>query len=332
MEAPKTLPPAVQFILTHRLPCAALAIVMFTSMLWLPVLFQAIIPLAMLAVIAGTVVHLLVPGLFALILYGGGFTYAMQTGAIAALGITLISGMNVMSGLLFLVLYALLPIVAAGSIQRPNGIGRSGRHLAVGMFLAMMTPLVVLAASQDMDLHGFAETKLQPFFAQLSLSVPTEETEKLAQLKALWESVVWILPGFMAFGLWMIWWLNTVFARHVAVSYGFYRGDRTEMLRARFGKEIGIALLIAFAAANLFSGSPQYVAISASIMLAGIVAIQGISVAHLWLQIRGQQLALFGMYILLFIWPMAVFPCIALGLLDIWFDYRRKMFPAYGGK
>lgn len=332
MEVTKTLPPAAQFILTRRVPCAALAIAMFTSMLWLPALFQAVLPLAIIASFAGMALHLMTPGLFALILFGGGFTYAVQTAAIAALGITLLGGMELMGGLLFGLMYAMLPIVVAGSLQRPGGIGRSGRHLAIGMFLAVITPLLILASSQDMDMHAFAAEKLQPFFNQLSASIPAGESEQLAQMESVWEATVWTLPGFMAFGLWMMWWLSTVFARHVAISYGFYQGDRTEMLHTRFGKEVGIALLIAVAAANIFSGSPQYVAISASILLAGIVAIQGISVAHLWLQMRGQQLALFAMYILLFVWPMAVFPCIALGLLDLWFDYRRKMFPAYGGK
>jgi type III secretory pathway component EscU len=36
------------------------------------------------------------------------------------------------------------------------------------------------------------------------------------------------------------------------------------------------------------------------------------------------------MYLMLFIWSVMIIPFVIIGLLDIWFDFRRKI-PAVGG-
>jgi len=65
-------------------------------------------------------------------------------------------------------------------------------------------------------------------------------------------------------------------------------------------------------------------------MLGGLLALQGVSVAHLWIRARGMRVTLFVMYLLLLIWSAMVLPFIIVGLLDIWFDFRRNSVSANG--
>lgn len=149
-------------------------------------------------------------------------------------------------------------------------------------------------------------------------------------IKRAKETTIWALPGFLAFSLWMVWWMDVLLGRKLAVTYGFFRGDHSQMLMIRFGKATGIALISATILANITGGSLQYVAVSTAVMLAGLLALQGVSVAHLWLKARGMQMVLVIMYLLLLIWSAMIVPFIIAGLLDIWFDFRRSIVPANG--
>ncbi len=66
------------------------------------------------------------------------------------------------------------------------------------------------------------------------------------------------------------------------------------------------------------------------VVLGGLLAAQGIAVGHCWLKAKGMILGIGLMYLMLFIWTAMIIPFVIIGLLDIWFDYRRKI-PAVGG-
>ena len=325
----KTLPPFTQFLLTRRIPCAGLALVMFTAVIWGTAL-SGIPLLALLMSLLGLTMHMLTPALFALIMFGGGLSYTLQVGAITALAVIVMTSFNLESGAVFLLLYAALPALAAASLLRIGGMKQSAQRLALGLFLATMTALLAGAASQGVSMHLFVEQLIEPLFSGVTSSIPVGEVAALEALERTKAMTAWVLPGFMAFSLWMVWWLDLMLARKIAVTYGFFRGDHSEMLMIRFDKVAGITFLVAAALANIMDGSVQYIAISIAIMLGGLLALQGVSVAHLWIRARGMRVTLFVMYLLLLIWSAMVIPFIIVGLLDIWFDFRRNIIPANG--
>ena len=325
----KTLPPFTQFLLTRRIPCAGLALVMFTAVIWGTAL-SGIPLLALLMSLLGLTMHMLTPALFALIMFGGGLSYTLQVGAITALAVIVMTSFNLESGAVFLLLYAALPALAAASLLRIGGMKQSAQRLALGLFLATMTALLAGAASQGVSMHLFVEQLIEPLFSGVTSSIPVGEVAALEALERTKAMTAWVLPGFMAFSLWMVWWLDLMLARRIAVTYGFFRGDHSEMLMIKFDKVAGITFLVAAALANIMDGSVQYIAISIAIMLGGLLALQGVSVAHLWIRARGMRVTLFVMYLLLLIWSAMVIPFIIVGLLDIWFDFRRNIIPANG--
>lgn len=326
----KTLPPFAQFLLTRRIPCAGLALVMFTAAIWGTAL-SGVPLLALVMALLGLTLHMLTPALFALIVFGGGLIYALQVGVIAALVVVVITDFNLMSGAVFLLLYAALPALAAMGLARSNiGMKQSAQRLALGLFLATMTALLAGAASQGVSMHLFVEQLVEPLFSGVTSSIPVGEVAALDALEQTKVMTAWVLPGFMAFSLWLVWWLDLILARRIAVTYGFFRGDHSEMLMIRFDKVAGITFLVTATLANIMDGSVQYIAISTAIMLGGLLALQGVSVAHLWIKARGMRVALFIMYLLLLIWSAMVLPFIIVGLLDIWFDFRRNISSAHG--
>jgi len=318
-----------QFFLTRRLPCAGLALFMFTAVAWSAVAGGMPLLVVILSLL-GLTLHLLTPALFAVIAFGGGLTYTLQVAGIAALAVTVVTGFSLLSGMLFLLLYATLPALAATSLGRVGGLSRSAQLMAIGLFMATIVALQAGAVSEGVELRLFVEQMLTPFFDVLVGTIPVGEKAALDALEQAKTMMIWALPGFLAFGLWLLWWMNVLLGRRVAVSYGFFRGDHSEMLMIRFSKAVGIALLITAALGNLSSGAVQYFSVATGIMLAGMVALQGLSVAHLWLRTRGMQMTLVIMYLLLLIWSAMIIPFIIVGLLDIWFDFRRSIVPANG--
>jgi len=302
---------------------------MFSAVVW-SLLADSVPLLAMLLYLAGMTLHLLTPALFALILFGGGLIYALQVAAIAAVVVAVATGFSVISGLVFFLLYALLPVLAARSLARVGGLNHSARLMAIGLFLATMAALTAGAVAQGLSMQQFVGAMVSPFFDILSGFAPAGQQIAAEAIERAKETTIWALPGFLAFSLWLVWWMDVLLGRKLAVTYGFFRGDHSRMLMIRFDKATGFALIAATILSVIAGGSLQYVAVSTAVMLAGLLALQGVSVAHLWLKAREMQMTLVIMYLLLFIWSAMIVPFIIAGLLDIWFDFRRSIVPANG--
>jgi len=333
MEEPRSLSPIASFILTKHLACAALALLLLTSIVWLPALFGSLPLLALLFSFIAVLLHMLTPALFATIFMGGGMRYTLQVSAIVALAVTVLSGFDPLLGALVALLYCVLPALAAGSLLQENGVSRSASQLAFGIFLAVTAALIMGGQSQDLSLQGFVNQLLAPIFEAMKNGA-NQGTAGQLDPKALEQTrqlLSWVMPGLMAFSLWLVWWANVLLARKLAMRYGFYTGDAGTLLSVRFGKPMGYALMLSLILANIDAGSAQYLAASLALMLAGVLSVQGIAVAHVWLKARELQIVIAMMYVLLFIWFMMVIPFIILGLLDIWFDYRRNENPTLGG-
>lgn len=322
---PAQLPRAAAFILTRRLPCAALMVLMLMAVVWVPGLFLGLPLLASLAMAIGVGIHILTPGLMALVTYGGGGLYALQVAAIAGLAVSAMSGFALVPGLIVFTLYGLLPIAAAGSLMRPDGVRRSAQYLAMGMGLAVLAALMIGSASQGIAVSEMVGKLLGPVFEAMQKQLASSDPAGLQVLQQARQMTELILPGIMALGLWFTWWGDIVFARSMAERYGFYRGHAGDLLGLRFGKALAYAFLLLLVVANFADGDAQYIAVNALILLGGLLAAQGVAVGHSWLKARGMNLAIGLMYVMLLIWSAMIIPFVIVGLLDIWFDYRRNM-------
>ena len=330
-QAPQALPPVASLLLTRRLPCAVLLLVMLSTAIWMPVLLQNMPSFVIvLATLIGLSLHVLTPALVAIITLGGGITFATHVVVLTAIGASVLSGFNLLPGLVTLTVYGLLPLLAAASLLRQQGLQHSARYLAAGLGLIVLVGLIAGALIQDIGLREFVSQLMSPMFTYAQKQVPPSEVEALQMLGQAQQMMISMLPGLVALSMWFAWWGDIVLARHFASRYGFYRGDASSPLDLSFGKPAAYLFLVLLLLANLATGDLQYVGINAAIMVGGLMAAQGIAVGHSWLKAKGMMLSISMMYLMLFIWSFMIVPFVIVGLMDIWFDYRRKM-PAAGG-
>ncbi|MDQ6951581.1 MAG: hypothetical protein Q9M26_07945 [Mariprofundales bacterium] len=333
----RTMPSALQFVLTNKLPCALLAFTLFSAMLWVPMLFASVPLLAIVVSLLAVLAHFATPLLFGLIQLGGGLAFLVPVALIASVGVAAISHVNILLIALFLLLYAGIPAWAVNSLRQQGGVARSGEHLAVVLFVAVMVGLSVGAARMDGTLQQYTAALLQPIFDSIVqqqgvISSGTSGTavKTMQEMRHLLSLVV---PGMVVLGLWSLWWSSVLGARWVAVRYNFYHHDSNlSWLHVRFNPRYALLMLVTLLPANLASGNVQFVALSLALLLAGMFAVQGTAIAHLWLKVRGMQLLLSVMYIALFFWSVLVIPFIIFGLLDTWFDFRRNTIPEDGDR
>lgn len=325
----KSLPPALDYILTRKIPCALLALVMFMGMFWAAATVGG--GMGMLLVMVLAVAHMMTPALFAVITLGGGLTYTIHVALLSGAAVMVASQFNVLLGLMYVLLYALIPAVAAGVVQRPGGLGKASTQLAIAIGVAVLVGLFVGAQSTDTGLREFTASLLKPYFEAMSSGVPAGDVQAMQTVEQMRDLTVTLFPGLLMFSLWMAWWTNVLIGRHVAVRYGFYRGDRTSWLYTKYSRTLGVVALLTVAVANLTDGNLQFMAFAVAMLLSALLGLQGVAVVHLWLKSRSMDMMVAILYLLLLIWPGMIFPFIILGLLDIWFDFRRNITPAAGG-
>ncbi len=329
--APQTMSAALSYVLTHRIPCATLMLVMLMSAVWLPALSDGMPGfLAMLLTTAGLSLHILAPALIALVTFGGGLTFAAQVAALAAAAVSLVAGFTLLPGLVVFVLYGLVPMLGAALIMRTDGVRRSAQYLAFGLGALTLVGLAVAAAMQDTGIKGLMDALLAPMFSGVEQQMPADEPEAVQMLEQSRQMMVEILPGLMALGVWFTWWGDVVFARNFARKYGFYQGEESSLLSLGFGKPVAYLFLVLMVLINMGSGELHYIAVNAAILIGGLLAAQGVAVGHSWLKAKGMLFSIAMMYLMLVVWSILIIPFVIIGLMDIWFDYRRNM-PAVGG-
>ncbi|NWF39777.1 DUF2232 domain-containing protein [Mariprofundus sp. NF] len=327
-QAPEqqVMPPLVDFILTRRLPCAALMSFMLLGM-WLPAIVPGIPTVfALLAMTLGIALHLMTPALVALITFGGGLKFALQVVAIAAAVVTALSGFSLSAGVVTLLLYGLLPALAATALMQPGGVRRSAQQVAMGTGIAVVVGLMLAAGTQNLGLQAWVNLLLEPLFADMA-TLPAEQVQAMQLFR---ESMVAVLPGLLALTLWMTWWGNMGSARHLAMKYGFYQGEVASLLTLSFDKALAFLFTGLMLLMLIVSGNLLYLVANAAIVTGGLLAAQGVMVAHSWLKVKGLTFSIGLMYLMLLIWSAMIVPFVIVGLMDIWFDFRRR-FPAAGG-
>lgn len=325
------MPKLLEFFLTQRLPCAFLVVLMLTSAYWLNVLFGSVPLLGFLLVLVGMMLHLIVPSLITLVLFGGGFIYALQVGGIAALAILFISAGSIEATLIFLGLFVLIPVTMGLAMIR-QGLGEASWRIAVLMFMVVIIGLMMSMGAEAGSMKDFVAALFQPMFANMLANMPAGEMEAVASLRQLQDILIETFPGLLMVSLWMIWWGNLFLARKFAKKYNFYRGDQSPALALSLPQYLvylGIALALLSA---LTSGDVQYIANNALLLLLALVSMQGVAVAHVWLQYKGMKNTLIVMYVVLFFWSVMVVVCTMIGLLDFWFNFRRNSVSTTGEK
>ncbi len=323
------MPKMLDLFLTNRVLCAALSVAMLTAVYWVNILFGNLGLVAFVLLLVGVLLHLAVPSLFALISLGGGIKFSLQTGAIAGgLLLLLLSG-SVSTVVVFMLLFVLLPVFAAQTMQR-KGLGQAGWVLALVLFVGFASAMVVGASPQGLE--AFVQQQFKPVFAEMIAGIPTEAKSEIASVQSLQSMMVKVFPGFFILGLWFIWWTDLIFARNIAQKYGFYQGDDASILTFALPNVLAYVLFILLGVANLAAGDLQYLALSGVIVLAGLVAVQGVVVAHAWLKSREMVNTIIVMYVMLFFWSFVVVIFTLIGLLDMWFNFRRTYISATGEK
>ncbi|MDX8389211.1 MAG: DUF2232 domain-containing protein [Mariprofundaceae bacterium] len=340
-DTKRVMPPYAEFILTHRLPCALLAVGLFASMLWLPVLGSAV-GLAAPLLLLGSVLNLLVPVLFSIILLGGGVRYALHVGLLFAVIVTLLAaGWLELSMLILLFsavfgVYVALPIWGSWRLRTgSNGLEKSALWLAMAFMIAVFITLFIEAQDRGLEMQAYVAELLRPWFdvlsTQLTVQMPSEQQQNVRlMLEEVQETTVKLFPGTVAFCLWLTWWSNVIFSRNIAMRYGFYDGDKKPLLALRFS--LKVAALFVVASILAFLGVAEFVMANIALLVAGMLAVHGIAVAHTCLRVRHQQGLIVLMYVMILIWSAMIVPFVLIALLDIRFDYRRMLMPMDGGK
>ncbi|MDX8414074.1 MAG: DUF2232 domain-containing protein [Mariprofundales bacterium] len=319
------MPPQIQFLLTQKLPCAALAFTLFTAMFWLPGMLAGIPLLAVLFSLVAVLAHFATPALFALIQLGGGSSFLLPVALISGVGVAAISDFNLLLAMLFLLLYVAVPAWAVASLRQPGGLARSGQQLAITIFVAVICGLALGANDHGSSMQAYMVALMQPLFASITAQTH-QDTSTMQSMLAL------AAPGLVAVGLWSMWWSAVLGARWIAVRYGFYHARCLPWFHVHFSPRFALLTLLTLVPANLASGDLQFVSIALAILLAGMFAVQGMAVAHLWLKERQMKLMLGVMYFALFFWSILIIPFIMVGLLDTWFNFRRNAIPDDGEK
>ncbi len=329
---PRAMHPLLSFVLTRKFPCAMLVILMLMSAIWLPAMASAMPPfVAMLFTLIGLSLHMLTPTVLALVTFGGGVTFAAQVAALSAAGVAVASGFSLVAGLIVLLLYGMMPIAGAVLMMGSDGVRRSAQYLAFGLGGLILLGLLIIAAMQDAGgVRALIDSFLMPLFDVVKQQLPAGDPMATQMLDESRKLMVEVLPGVIALGFWFSWWGDVVLARNVAVKLGFYRGDAASLLGLGFGKPVAYLFLALLLITNLGGGEWHYLGVNAAILVGGLLAAQGIAVGHSWLKARGMLLSIALMYLMLIIWSMLIIPFLIIGLMDIWFDYRRDM-PAVGG-
>jgi len=327
-----TLPAFASLILGRRLPCAILGVVMFSAILWLPKAGASILPIAPIASALGLFIHLLTPGLFALVFFGGGFVFSLQAGLLASI-LTGLINLSLLPGLLLLVLYVLLPILSSYLLLTSRGIERSLYCLSAGLGIVILFILLLGSGNTGLSLQAYTGQLLAPFFAPFTEQIPAGVDAQAFReaLSSVRQTTVMIFPGTMTLFVWLIWMGNVLLARRFAKYYGFFSGPELPLSGVHFSKRDSLVFSLLLLIATLLTGTIQYLALNASIVLAGLFIVQGLAVALVWLNRRGIRMLTLLLFPILVVQPVMILPFIILGLFDVWFDYRGKNHPANGG-
>ncbi|MFQ5356703.1 MAG: hypothetical protein ACE5DY_09525, partial [Mariprofundaceae bacterium] len=166
-RAATRLPAFAEFVLTRRLPCATLAVIMFTAILWLPATGSLIPAFTAPASMLALLIHLLTPGLFALVFFGGGSSFALQSGLIAAIAASMVN-FSLLPGLAMYILYVVLPVSAAYILMLPKGLERSAYSMSAGLGILILLVLLLGANSANLSLQEYSDHLLAPFFTPLT--------------------------------------------------------------------------------------------------------------------------------------------------------------------
>ncbi len=320
------MPAILGLLLGHPVGCGGLMALMFSLQLWLPQLpFVAARPgLALMLVLLCMTLNLITPALAAVAALGGGLLFALQSGAVAMVLVFLLPDSNLVLLTVFAIGYVLVPAVAANGLLSAEGMRRSSDVLLVVLTAIAVIGLIMLTQQHPEGVQHWLLQLLAPLFEQLQRGPNAMPPDAMQGVKAL---LSWTLPGMFLLSLWLMWGLNLAIARAFGSHYGFYRGDPRSTLEYQPSLWSAWAFLVSLAVANLLGGDMQYLGVTLALLFGSVMAVNGISVVHLWLRSRGLLPLIVMMYVMLMFWTMIIFPFVILGLMDVWKNFRASIQP-----
>lgn len=301
---------------------------MFCALLWLQPAAQALPYLTPLILPVALLIHFSVPGLFAFILFGGGLGFAVKVALLGAVFSSFLFGFSFLAGIIFLLLYSGIPILAGSMLYGDRGLERSTKLTALSITGFIALALFVLAGMQGKPVTEVVARIALPALTAMQAASQGNAEQAIEEVR---RAVILILPGMSILSLWFIWLTNLLVARALAVRYGFFPGTRRPLALLRFGPMPGTVAVASSIGAGFFGGTVHFILVNTAIVCAGVVALQGLMVAHFWMRAKGMSLALAFLYVLLLIQPLMVLPFVIIGLLDPWLDFRRIKSPNNGG-
>ncbi|MDQ6989513.1 MAG: DUF2232 domain-containing protein [Mariprofundaceae bacterium] len=322
------MPPVMDFFLTKRFPCAFLIVFMLTSSILFEVTLGSVPLLGLIAALLGTLLLTAVPAVFALALLGGGLKYTLQVAAIATLAIMFLSSASGLILLIFVGFFVVPTLLVTQRLQLPQQFQQASWLLLSSLFALVF--ITLWFSSDASSIKATVTLICEPLFANMLKNVPVGDAAALLQVQQLQSNIIFVFPGMLVFSLWLVWWWNILFARQTAHKYGFFHGDDTPMLHFAMPSHTVYVLLAAALFANIADGGLQYISINVLLVLASMYAVQGVAVVHLWLRSKGMSNSVVIMYVMLFFWVPIIPLFMIIGLLDIWFNFRRNMLSTTG--
>ncbi len=324
MTPPDTAPsmsPVVRILLTQPLPCAVLACVMFMAPAWGSQLGSQLGGLLSLILLLP---HLLLPALFALVSLGGGLPFALKIAAISSALVFALSSFSIQAGLIFASMYAITPMYAALRLRQERGLETA--ILSVVGLWSLLLSIALWVASGEASMQTYMEQMIAPVFQ--GISAPTAS---VAEFEAGKKALAALLPASTVLLFASIWVADLLKARQWADYYQAFQAPVRSWRSIQFGTRLMYVFFACVITASATSGNIGFFSSNAAIILAGLIALQGLAVAQTWLHSQGKTIMSIVLVLLLFFQPFVIGPILVLlGGLDCWIDFRRR-FSADGG-
>jgi uncharacterized protein YybS (DUF2232 family) len=298
-------------ILQGRLPAALIVASLFLVSLFLPLL--------------GGILLLVAAAPAAVLAWHVGGRPVVEVGALAALVIGLAT-QQLTAPLGWLLL--LWGPVAAGALVLRHGpyfpwvalvstlIGAAG----LGIWVAGM------GADPEATVQGWVTEVLRSWFEGRDLSQDQLQRVMQDMRAQVIPSVALFLPGMVAIGVVVLWWVNILAGLRLAAAAG-PMPDLGGALRAFRAPDAGLWLVIAAGVlAWLGDGAIGYWATNTVVVLAALFVAQGLAVVHsarLAFGVATGWLVVF--YILMGLFVQLMLAVALLGLVDVWADFRSKL-------
>ena len=221
---------------------------------------------------------------------------------------------------------AVLVVVGIGSGQNPLTLGRNAVDHQIRSSMVMYEALFQMPSDPQAEVPAYEpapsdETTITPGEAPApGVTVPalTPRGEILAQ------AMLAVFPGLMIMGAILMAWANLMVGRAFLARTVSLPPPLDDFKDWRAPERMVFALIVGGFGAFIFQGALRIIAINVLMVVCLIYFFQGISIMAFWFNRKGMPLFLrVTMYTLIGLQQYLVVVVAAVGLFDLWFDFRK---------